>query len=103
MQRNNRLVKQELDTEELEITEALDHAVDTHKLKSIDRLDQEIKKIREAATNYLRKNARVNFRISQNDLARLKQKAAFKGIPYQTLITSILHEYAAGHFEKLAF
>jgi predicted DNA binding CopG/RHH family protein len=53
----------------------------------------------EAAANYLRKDARVNIRISSSDLLRLKQKAAYKGLPYQTLIASVLHEYAAGHFE----
>ncbi len=52
-----------------------------------------------AATNYLRKDARVNIRISSSDLTRLKQKAAYKGMPYQTLLASVLHEYAAGHFE----
>jgi hypothetical protein len=43
---------------------------------------------------------RVNIRISERDLERLKQKAAYKGLPYQTFIASILHEYAAGHFER---
>lgn len=41
----------------------------------------------------------MNTRISSTDLKRLKQRAAYKGLPYQTLIASILHEYAAGHFE----
>lgn len=46
----------------------------------------------------LRKDARITLRISGNDLARLKEKAAFKGLPYQTFISSVLHEYVAGHF-----
>jgi predicted DNA binding CopG/RHH family protein len=40
----------------------------------------------------------VTLRLSSNDLALLKQKAAYKGLPYQTFIASVLHEYAAGHF-----
>lgn len=50
-----------------------------------------------AAENYLQKDARINIRISSNDLKRIKQKAAYEGLPYQTLIASVLHKYAAGH------
>ena len=35
------------------------------------------------------------------DLRRLKEKAAFKGLPYQTFIASILHECSAGHFNDV--
>jgi predicted DNA binding CopG/RHH family protein len=52
------------------------------------------------AKNTLRKDTSVNIRLSSSDLIRIKQKAAFEGIPYQTLIASILHKYAAGHPEK---
>lgn len=50
-----------------------------------------------AAANYLRKDARINIRLSQSDLSRIKQIAAYEGLPYQTLIASLLHKYAAGH------
>ena len=84
----------ELDEEEQEITEAIDKG----KLKSVANLKEELAFAKEAAANYLRKDARVNIRISSSDLARLKQTAAYKGLPYQTFIASVLHEYAAGHF-----
>ncbi|ACJ19319.1 hypothetical protein CbuK_2134 [Coxiella burnetii CbuK_Q154] len=48
----------------------------------------------------MQKDARINIRISSTDLEQIKQKAAYEGIPYQTLIASILHKYAAGHLEK---
>jgi predicted DNA binding CopG/RHH family protein len=89
-----------LDEEEQEISDAIDQAIDQGKLKSTDNLEEEMAFAREAAANYFRKDARVNIRISSNDLARLKQKAAYKGLPYQTFIASVLHEYAAGHFER---
>ena len=95
--RNNIVIK--LDEYEQELSDALDQAIDRNKLKSVDNLEEEIASAKEAAGNYFRKNARVNIRISDQDLARLKQKAAYKGLPYQTFIASILHEYAAGHFE----
>ncbi len=85
-----------LDEEEQEITKAIDRG----ELKSIDNLHEELAFAKKAAANYLRKDARVNICISSNDLARLKQRAAYKGLPYQTFIASVLHEYAAGHFGR---
>lgn len=84
----------ELDQEEQEINDAIENG----KLKSIKHLKKEMGFAKKAAANYSRKDARVNIRISSSDLDRLKQKAAFKGLPYQTFIASVLHEYAAGHF-----
>jgi predicted DNA binding CopG/RHH family protein len=88
-----------LDKYERELSDAVDEAINRGKLKSISNLEEEKALVKEAAANYFRKNARVNIRISERDLERLKQKAAYKGLPYQTFIASILHEYAAGHFE----
>src|SRR5476649_1191681 len=83
-----------LDAEEQELLESVERG----EWKSVANLDKEMMFAKKAAANYLKKDARVNIRISSNDLARLKQKAAYKGLPYQTFIASVLHEYAAGHF-----
>jgi predicted DNA binding CopG/RHH family protein len=48
------------------------------------------------AMNTLKKNRKINIRISENDLTALQRKAAREGIPYQTLIGSVLHKYASG-------
>ncbi len=90
-----------LDAEEQEITAALNQAIDRSKLRSIAGLKEEIAFAKKAAANFLRKDERVTLRISSVDLERLKQKAAYKGLPYQTFIASVLHEYAAGHFEEV--
>jgi predicted DNA binding CopG/RHH family protein len=45
----------------------------------------------------LKKDVRINIRLSGNDLSLIKQYAAYEGLPYQTLISSILHKFAAGH------
>lgn len=89
-----------LDEYEQELSDALDHSIEKGKLKSVDNLKEEMDFAKEAAANYFRKDARVNIRISSQDLANLKQKAAYKGLPYQTFIASVLHEYAAGHFNE---
>jgi predicted DNA binding CopG/RHH family protein len=85
--------KPKLDTEE----QALSDSYDKGEWKSVKNLKNETAAAKKAAKNTLRKDARINIRLSSSDLIRIKQKAAFEGIPYQTLISSILHKYAAGH------
>lgn len=70
--------------------------------KSVKNLKKEMATAKRVAANSLKKNARINIRLSESDLLKIKQKAAFEGIPYQTLIASILHKYAAGHIDKVA-
>ena len=52
------------------------------------------------AKNTMKKNKKINIRISENDLSALQRKAAREGIPYQTLIGSILHKYASGYIKE---
>ncbi len=49
-----------------------------------------------AVKNTYAKRKTVNLRLSERDLMNLKVKAAEEGIPYQTLMTSILHRYISG-------
>jgi len=51
----------------------------------------------QAARRYLRKDARVNIRLSSADLEMLKRRAAEEGLPYQSLIASVLHKYVSGN------
>lgn len=48
-----------------------------------------------AAQRYMRKDARINIRLSTTDLELLKRRAAEEGLPYQSLIASILHKYVS--------
>ena len=43
-----------------------------------------------------RKTKNINIRISQQDLESLRRSAEQEGIPYQTLISSVLHKYLSG-------
>ena len=54
----------------------------------------------EIASNTLKKNKKINIRISENDLSALQRKAAREGIPYQTLIGSVLHKFVSGFFKE---
>ena len=54
------------------------------------------KQIQEAASNTFRKDRRINIRISNRDLNAIQKRALVEGIPYQTLVSSILHKYVSG-------
>ena len=81
-----------LTTEEREILRSYEKGewITTKKL-SADR--RELQQYAKAA---LRKDKRVNIRISGNDLVQLQHRAVHEGIPYQTLISSILHKFLNG-------
>ena len=48
------------------------------------------------AENTLKKDKRMNVRMSQRDMLLLKTRALEEGIPYQTLVTMVLHKYVTG-------
>jgi len=56
---------------------------------------EELEKV-EAILASARKNRSINIRISGHDLSRVKEKSREEGIPYQTLISSIIHRYLNG-------
>ena len=62
----------------------------------VENQEKEIEKHQKYAEDTFRKNKRVNIRLSQKDINLLKIKAMEEGIPYQTLMASILHKYATG-------
>ena len=64
--------------------------------KSVDDAKSEIKRLSDHAKKTLQKNQRINIRMSSKDLGQVKVIAAQEGIPYQTLISSIIHKYVAG-------
>ena len=87
-----------LDQDESELLESIERG----EWITVSNFEEESALAREAAANFVRKDERITLRLSSGDLDRLKQKAAYKGLPYQTFIASVLHEYAAGHFKEVA-
>jgi len=55
---------------------------------------------REAARATFVKNRRVNIRLSAADLMDIQARAYEEGVPYQTLIASVLHKYVAGRLQE---
>ncbi len=84
--------KSKLEKEEQEILDA----VETGEWAMVKPKSAELHYYSEIARNTFRKDQRMNIRISKADLDRIKARAAEEGIPYQTLVASIIHKYAAG-------
>lgn len=89
----------ELDLEEEEILEAFEAG----KLSPVTDVDKEIQRHRDIAESTFKKDARINIRLSSRDLRALQVHALQEGIPYQTLVSSILHKFVDGQLvEKSA-
>jgi predicted DNA binding CopG/RHH family protein len=89
---NNKQKTIELDEYEQEILDAFEN----RELKPV-RSKTDFQAI---ARNTMRKNRKINIRISENDLSALQRRAARDGIPYQTLIGSVLHKFASGFMKE---
>jgi predicted DNA binding CopG/RHH family protein len=59
------------------------------------------KQIQEAASSTFKKDKRINIRISSRDLDAIQKRALVEGIPYQTLVSSILHKYVSGSLRDI--
>lgn len=70
-------------------------AFDTGKLKSV-ATKAELQKFRDAARATAVKDRRVNIRLSSIDLSDIQVRALEEGMPYQTLIVSVLHKFVSG-------
>lgn len=81
-----------LDKNEKEILSSLERG----EWKSVKNLKNVKKRFQDAARETLRKDKRINIRLAQKDLEGIQAKAAREGIPYQTLISSIIHKFVVG-------
>jgi predicted DNA binding CopG/RHH family protein len=63
---------------------------------SIQNFRKEKRSLEAAASKTLRKDKRINIRISSHDLKKLQKRAVMEGVPYQTLIASTLHKFVTG-------
>mgnify|MGYP001548559142 CR=1 FL=1 len=85
-----------LTREEREILDAFEEG----KLKRSKSAADTQKRHQEYAEAMFKKDARINIRLSSKDLRGLQKRALAEGIPYQTLIASILHKYLEGRLEE---
>ncbi|MFA6409477.1 MAG: hypothetical protein WCW01_04815 [Gammaproteobacteria bacterium] len=94
MQKRKKVFKYKLDPEEQEISDSLERG----EWQSVPNLEEVKKNAQIAAANYFRKTKekRISIRVFAKDLETIRAMAEEEGLPYQTLVTSILHKYANG-------
>ena len=78
--------------EELEIVDYVENS----NPKSIPNLKEEMELITSIVSENTQKKKQVNFRLLESDLEKLKTKALIEGIPYQTLLSSLVHKFVNG-------
>lgn len=83
-----------LDTEE----KGLLASYEADEWQSVGNLEEKAQVYSEYARATFKKDRRVNIRISNKDLEALQKRALEEGLPYQTLIASVLHKFVSGRF-----
>ena len=78
------------------------HAFESGKLKPVKNRARELARHRKIAEATFIKDSRINIRISSKDLRALQKRALAEGMPYQTLVASVLHKYVEGHIVEQA-
>ncbi len=89
--KNNRVITP-IDNDELELIESINN---DEWLESEEE-EKYIVQAKEYAEATIKKDKRMNIRISERDLKNLKVRALEEGLPYQTLVSMILHKYVSG-------
>jgi predicted DNA binding CopG/RHH family protein len=80
--------------------QALLRAFESGDLKYKRPTKAELDEARAAARATLKRDKRMNIRVSSMDLLGLQTKAAKLGMPYQTLVSSVLHQYLTGRLKS---
>lgn len=85
-----------LDAEEKEILASVERG----EWRSAKGSKRNVSRYARYAKATFRKDRRVNIRISSKDLEAIQKRALEEGLPYQTLISSLLHKYASGRLRE---
>ena len=88
------------DEEERELIESIEKG-EWHSIPEKDK-NKYVKEAKQYAEASMKKDKRMNIRISERDLRNLKIKALEEGIPYQTLVSMVLHKYLSGKLKDSA-
>ena len=87
-----------LSKEEKELVDSVERG----EWRRIPNFKKEAARYRESARATLRKDKRVNIRMTERDLIHFQKAAVHEGLPYQTLISSVLHKYINGRLVEKA-
>lgn len=91
------MAKEKLDQEERELMDAYEAEAFESNLTH-GRHEQ----LARAAKETFKKDKRMNIRISTRDMEALQRRALEEGLPYQSLISSVLHKYVSGGLKDVS-
>ena len=86
----------QLNTEEREVLEKFER----DELRRGAGAEEEMETARQAARNTFNKTRRVNLRVTERDFNLAHARAREEGIPYQTLLSSVIHKYLSGRLTE---
>lgn len=95
-------MKSKIKTEDKKYEEDILDSFEKGEWQSVPNLKDEIERYASSAAATLSKDKRINIRLSSRDLEDIQMRAAEEGMPYQTLIASVLHKYASGRLVETA-
>ena len=72
-------------------------------LASVANLNEEMQLAKKAAHNFMKRDTRINIRVSGADLNMIRRIVVQEGLPYQTLLSSVIHKFAAGRLIAKGF
>jgi predicted DNA binding CopG/RHH family protein len=79
-----------MDEYELDLLEAVEK---TDKFQRVENFEDELLEAKLASKNFLKKTKNINIRIPEFDMLMLKRRSAELNIPYQTILSSLIHQY----------
>jgi predicted DNA binding CopG/RHH family protein len=85
-----------LDKDEITIEEAMQR----NEWVAVPDMAEEINKYQSHARQFLNKNKKINIRLSEWDYNKIKIRAVEEGLPYQTLVSSLIHKYVTGQLKS---
>ncbi len=89
----------ELTAEEKELLESFEK----NEWKPLKGKKEKISLYQQMAKSTFKKDSRINIRMSSKDVHAIQVKALEEGIPYQTLISSVIHKYVTGKLKEKEF
>lgn len=89
-------MKDKMSVEEREILDGFERG----ELRSAPGAKRELQEARQAARNTFNKTRRVNLRMTERDFNLAHSRAREEGIPYQTLLSSVIHKYLSGRLTE---
>ncbi len=88
-----------MDEYELDLLDAIEKSTEFQK---VENFEDELLEAKMAANNFLKKTKNINIRIPEFDMLMLKRRSAELNIPYQTILSSLIHQYVTKKV-KLSF